>query len=58
MSEILWIEHLILFFIFLIIVSGSTISSSKANATVNFLKIYPNSKTPFLNLFMKALSLN
>ena len=38
------------------IVSDFTTSSSIANATVIVLKIDPSSKTPFVILFMKALS--
>ena len=45
------------FGIFLIIVEGVTILSSRARATVNVLKIDPSSNIPFVILFVNSSAL-
>ena len=56
-SVIVYFEHLISFGISLITVLGENNLFSKANVIVNVLNIDPNSKTPFVILFIKFLSL-
>ena len=56
MSEITYLEHLIFFFISFIMVLGFNTFSFIAKATVNVLKIEPNSYKPFVILFVNRSS--